>query len=55
MAQQCLQAGLVDEVGMDLVPVLLGEGVRFFERLGTDRIGLWTNAVRELDRGNLAP
>ncbi|MBO0777625.1 MAG: dihydrofolate reductase family protein, partial [Ktedonobacteraceae bacterium] len=30
-AQQCLQAGLVDEIHMGIVPVLLGEGLRFFE------------------------
>jgi dihydrofolate reductase len=27
---QAFSAGLVDEVGMDVVPVVLGEGVRFF-------------------------
>ena len=32
MTQQCIAAGLIDEVGIDLVPVLLGEGVRFFDR-----------------------
>ena len=31
--QQCLDAGLVDELHIDLVPVLLGVGVRFFDRL----------------------
>jgi dihydrofolate reductase len=30
-AQQCLRAGLVDEIHMGIVPVLLGEGLRFFE------------------------
>ena len=35
VAQQCIGAGLIDEVGIDLVPVLLGEGVRFFDHLGT--------------------
>ncbi len=32
--QQCLQAGLLDEIHIDLVPVLLGSGVRLFDRLG---------------------
>ena len=27
---QAFSAGLVDEVAMDVVPVVLGEGVRFF-------------------------
>ena len=34
MAKQALQAGLLEEVGIDLVPVLLGGGVPFFDRLG---------------------
>lgn len=33
IAQQCLNLGLLDEVHVDLVPVLLGEGIRFFENL----------------------
>ena len=33
IAQQCLNVGLLDEVHVDLVPVLLGEGIRFFENL----------------------
>ncbi|MFY9782622.1 MAG: dihydrofolate reductase family protein [Acidimicrobiales bacterium] len=31
--QQCLNAGLVDELRIELVPVLLGEGVRLFDHL----------------------
>ncbi len=34
LAQQCLRAGILDEVHGDLVPVLLGGGVRFFDDLG---------------------
>ncbi|MBO2448987.1 dihydrofolate reductase family protein [Actinomadura barringtoniae] len=34
IAQQCLDAGLLDAVHIDLVPVLLGSGVRWFENLG---------------------
>src|SRR5579859_2015814 len=30
-AQQCLRAGLVDEIHLGIVPVLFGEGLRFFE------------------------
>jgi dihydrofolate reductase len=29
--QQCLRAGLVDEIRIGIVPVLFGEGLRFFE------------------------
>ncbi len=33
IAQQCLNLGLLDEVRIDLVPVLLGEGIRYFENI----------------------
>jgi dihydrofolate reductase len=33
-AQQCLAAGLLDELQIHLVPTLLGSGTRLFERLG---------------------
>ena len=33
LASQCLELGLLDEVWIDLVPVLLGSGVRFFDEL----------------------
>lgn len=33
IAQQVLNAGLLDEVHVDLVPVLLGKGIRFFDHL----------------------
>lgn len=34
VASQALAAGLVDEVVLDLVPVLLGGGVRYFDDVG---------------------
>jgi dihydrofolate reductase len=39
-AQQYLAAGLVDEMLINLVPVLLGGGERLFEGPGTDMAGL---------------
>jgi len=33
IARQCLNAGLLDEIWVDLVPVLLGGGTRFFDQL----------------------
>jgi dihydrofolate reductase len=33
IAQQCLNAGLLDGISVSLVPVLLGEGIRFFDHL----------------------
>lgn len=38
--QQCLRAGLVDEIVIHLVPLLLGHGVRLFEHLGERPIEL---------------
>lgn len=39
IARQCLELGLLDEVAVDLVPVVLGEGNRpFFGRLATDEV-----------------
>ena len=47
IAQQCIRAGLLDEVHVDLVPVLLGGGVRLFEHLGTTPIELERTRVIE--------
>jgi dihydrofolate reductase len=43
--QQCLRAGLLDEIQIHLVPVLLGAGVRLFDHLGTANIELQTMRV----------
>lgn len=40
VVQQCLQAGLLDEIQIDLAPVLLGGGVSLFGYLGTKAIEL---------------
>ena len=40
IVQQCLNAGLVDEIQIDLAPILLGSGVRLFDHLGTAPITL---------------
>jgi dihydrofolate reductase len=47
IVQQCLQAGLLDEINIDLVPLLLGKGVRLFEYLGNAPIALETTRVVE--------
>lgn len=36
--QQCLNAGLADELDVAVAPVLLGAGLRFFEHLDTENI-----------------
>jgi dihydrofolate reductase len=40
VAQQFLKAGLLDEIHLHLVPLLLGEGIRLFENIGTEPIKL---------------
>ena len=40
IAQQCLNLGLLDEIRIDLVPVFLAEGVRYFENLHNERAHL---------------
>jgi len=45
--QQCLNAGLCDELHIDVIPVLLGEGLRLFENIDTDKITLERTKVEE--------
>jgi dihydrofolate reductase len=40
VGQQCLQAGLLDEVLVFFAPVLLGDGTPMFSRTGSDRVDL---------------
>jgi dihydrofolate reductase len=40
LAQQCLAAGLVDEILVHLAPVLLGDGTRLYGGPGTGRVNL---------------
>jgi dihydrofolate reductase len=47
ITSQCLKLGLLDEVKIDLVPVLLGDGIRLFEHLGTEPIELERTKVVE--------
>ena len=46
-AQACLRAGLLDELELQLMPVLLGQGRRLFEDLPPDHIEL--ELLRSLD------
>lgn len=47
VVQQAIRAGLVDEIGVELVPVLLGSGVRYFGELDSKPIQLeQTNAIQ---------
>jgi dihydrofolate reductase len=45
--QQCLKLGLLDEIHIDLAPVLLGAGIRLFDHLEVDPIDLESIGVIE--------
>jgi dihydrofolate reductase len=45
--QQCIKAGLVDEIVVRLMPFFLGEGLRLFERIGTKKIELEKIRIEE--------
>jgi dihydrofolate reductase len=47
IVQQCIKAGMLDEIHIDLVPVLLGNGVRLFDHLSTELIELEITQVIE--------
>jgi dihydrofolate reductase len=46
--QQCLNAGLFDELQINIMPVLLGRGLRLFENIDTDKIKLERTKVEEI-------
>lgn len=46
-AQECLRAGLLDQLELHLIPVLLGQGRRLFDNLPAEHIEL--ELVRALD------
>jgi dihydrofolate reductase len=50
-AQQCLKAGLADELHVDIMPVFLGGGLRPFEDLGASLPSLERMQVMELPGG----
>ena len=45
--QQCLNAGLCDELQIDIMPVLLGKGLKLFENIDTDKIKLERTKIEE--------
>ena len=47
VARQCVDAGLLDEIIVHVTPVLLGDGVRLFDRAGGDPVRLERVSVRE--------
>lgn len=51
IAQLALAAGVLDELGIHLVPVLLGRGRRLFDNLGPEHIELERTRVLEEEAG----
>jgi dihydrofolate reductase len=45
--QQCIQADLLDEIVIHLVPVLLGDGIRFYQRLSGEPLELRRTVAAE--------
>jgi dihydrofolate reductase len=50
-AKQCLEAGLADELHVDIMPVFLGRGLRAFEEIDDGQIQLERIKVMELPGG----
>jgi dihydrofolate reductase len=48
VVQQLLRAGLVDELQIDVMPVLLGAGLRLLENVDPERLKLETIGVQEV-------
>ena len=53
LSAECLRLGLADEVRYSLLPVLIGDGIRFFEKLNTD-IALHLTEVKAYTSGMVA-
>jgi dihydrofolate reductase len=51
IARQCLEAGLLDEIIVHVAPVLVGDGVRLFERAGGEPVRL--DPVSSRDEGGM--
>jgi dihydrofolate reductase len=49
IARQCLEKGLLDEIIVHVAPILLGDGVRLFERAGGEPVEL--RPISSVDEG----
>jgi dihydrofolate reductase len=47
VAQQCLKASLLDEIHVHIAPILLTEGIRLFDHIGSECIQLETIRILE--------
>lgn len=53
VAGECLRLGLADEIRYSILPVLIGDGISFFERLGRD-VALHLTEVKAYRSGMVA-
>ena len=53
VAAECLRLGLADEIRYSILPVLIGDGIRFFEQLGRD-VALHLTEVKAYKNGMLS-
>lgn len=53
VAGECLRRGLADEVRYSMLPVLIGDGIRFFEGLDRD-VALHLSEVKAYKNGTMA-
>jgi dihydrofolate reductase len=51
VASQCVEAGILDEIIIHVAPVLVGDGVRLFQRDGGAPVGL--TAISSSDEGSM--
>ena len=51
IARQCLENGLLDEIVVHVAPVLVGDGVRLFERVGGEAVKL--DPTSSVDEGGM--
>jgi dihydrofolate reductase len=53
LSAECLRLGLADEIRYSILPVLIGDGIRFFDRLDKD-VALHLAEVKAYDSGMVA-
>ena len=52
VSAECLRRGLADEVRYSILPILIGDGIPFFDKLDTD-VALHLAAVKAYKNGML--
>jgi dihydrofolate reductase len=53
VSAECLRLGLADEVRYSILPILIGDGIQFFEKLDRD-IALHLTEVKAYKTGTVA-